>query len=245
MPSVKTFCRFHTYLLRIALFLGVLISGGGKAWAQTWISTVGVTTTANTARVTWTTAVPADSQVEYGTTASYGSVTALSTAKVASHAVAISGLTGGTTYHFRVRSSDANGSLVVGPDYALTVSIPITISLSPQSATIAANGTQQFTATVGNHSNHSVSWSATSGSVSSSGLFTAPNASSATPVTITATSQADTTKIASVTLQIGAAQNPGTMLLGHSTLEPLVNGLYGGTAEGYQITASDNGSLSA
>ena len=42
----------------------------------------------------WTTAVPADSQVEYGTTASYGSVTALSTAKVASHAVAISGVGG-------------------------------------------------------------------------------------------------------------------------------------------------------
>jgi hypothetical protein len=188
--------------------------------------------------------VPADSQVEYGTTASYGGATAVSPAKVTSHAVAISGLTGGTTYHFRVRSSDANGSLVVGPDYALTVSIPVTISLSPQSATIAANGTQQFTATVANNSNHSVSWSATAGSVSSSGLFTAPSAASATPVTITATSQADTTKSASIRLQIGSAQAPGTMLLGHSTLEPLVNGISGGTAEGYQITASDNGSLS-
>ena len=221
------------------------MSGGGKAWAQTWISAVSVTTTATTARVLWTTAVPADSQVEYGTTASYGSVTALSTAKVASHAVAISGLAGGTTYHFRVRSSDVNGSLVVGPDYALTVSIPITISLSPQSATIAANGQQQFTAIVGNDSNHSVTWSATAGSVSSSGLFTAPNAPTSTPVTVTATSQADTTKTASVTLQIGVAQSPGTMLLGHSTLEALVNGLNAGTAEGYQITASGNGSLSS
>ncbi len=166
----------------------------------------------------------ADSQVEYGTTASYGSVTALSTTKVASHAVAISGLTGGMTYHFRVRSSDANGSLVVSPDYAWTVSIPITISLSPPKTTVAANAQQQFTAIVSNDSNHSVSWSATAGSVSSSGLFTAPNASSATPVTVTATSQADTTKTASVTLQIGVAQSPGTMLLGHSTLEALVNG---------------------
>ena len=122
MPPLKDFCRFHTYFVRVALLLGVLISGGGKASAQTWISAVSVTTTATTARVMWTTAVPADSQVEYGTTASYGSVTALSTTKVASHAVAISGLAGGTTYHFRVRSSDANGSLVMGPDYALTVS---------------------------------------------------------------------------------------------------------------------------
>lgn len=171
-------------------------------------------------------------------------LTTLAPARVASHSVAVSGLTGGTTYHFRVRSSDASGSLVVGPDYALTISIPVTISLSPQSATVAANGTQQFTATVGNDSNHAVSWSATAGSVSSSGFFTAPNASSSTPVTITATSQADTTKSASVTLQIGAAQVPGTMLLGHSTLEPRVNGLYDGMAEGYQMTASANGTLS-
>jgi hypothetical protein len=244
MPLLKNRFRFHKYFLRVALLLAVFFSSDGRALAQTWISAITATTTANTANVTWVTAVPADSQVEYGTTASYGGATAVSPAKVTSHAVAISGLTGGTTYHFRVRSSDANGSLVVGPDYALTVSIPVTISLSPQSATIAANGTQQFTATVANNSNHSVSWSATAGSVSSSGLFTAPSAASATPVTITATSQADTTKSASIRLQIGSAQAPGTMLLGHSTLEPLVNGISGGTAEGYQITASDNGSLS-
>jgi hypothetical protein len=119
---------------------------------------------ANTAKITWVTAMAADWQVEHGTTPSYGSVTT----RAASHSVAVSGLTGGTTYHFRVRSSDASGSLVVGPDYALTISIPITISLSPQSATIAANGTQQFTATVGNDSNHAVSWSATTRSVSCS-----------------------------------------------------------------------------
>src|SRR4029077_9498298 len=51
----------------------------------------------------------------------------------------------------RVRSSDASGSLVVGPDYSLTRAIPVTVALSPQSATIAANGTQQFTATVANY----------------------------------------------------------------------------------------------
>jgi hypothetical protein len=77
----------------------------------------------------------------------------------------------------RVRSSDASGSLVVGTDYSLTTAIPVTVALSPQSATIAANGTQQFTATVANDPNHAVFWSATAGTVSSSGLFTAPNVS--------------------------------------------------------------------
>jgi hypothetical protein len=229
--------------LRTALLLGFFTAGGGAAWAQTWISAVSATTTANTAKVAWTTAVPADSQVEYGTTASYGSVTALAAAKVATHSVALSGLKGGTTYHFRVRSSDESGALVVGPDYALTMAIPVTVSLSPLTATLAAKGTQQFTATVSNDPNHTVSWSATAGTVNSSGLFTAPAVTTATSVTITATSQADSRKTASVTLQIGAAQGMSAMMLGHSTLETGVNGLYDGMAEGYQMTAATNGTL--
>jgi hypothetical protein len=229
-------------IFRFDLFF-LLAAGGANSWAQTWISAVSATTTANTAKVTWTTAVPADSQVEYGTTASYGSVTALAAAKVAIHSVALSGLTGGTTYHFRVRSSDASGALVVGPDYSLLISIPLTVLLSPLTATIAAKGTQQFTATVSNNPNHAVTWSATAGTVSSSGLFTAPAVSTATSVDITATSQADTTKTASVTLQIGVAPNASTMLLGHSILETKVNGLYGGMAEGYQMTAAINGTV--
>jgi hypothetical protein len=189
--------------------------------------------------------VPADSQVEYGTTAAYGTVTVLASAKVAAHSVAITGLTGGTTYHFRVRSSDSNAVLVVGPDYSLTISLPISVTLSPLSATVAANGTQQFTATVGNDPNQAVSWSATAGTISSAGLFIAPNVSATTPVTVTATSQADSTKTASVTLQMGSGQGASFMLLGHSTIETAVTGLPGGLAEGYQITAATTGSLTS
>src|SRR5439155_16038186 len=65
---------------------------------------------------------------------------------------------------------------------------------------VGAGGTQQFTATVRNTSNTAVTWqvngvtggNATVGTISSSGLYTAP-ASPAT-VTVTAVSQADTTK---------------------------------------------------
>jgi hypothetical protein len=103
-----------------------------------------------TAKVTWSTAVPADSQVEYRTTAAYGTITALASAKVAAHSVSITALTGGTAYHFRVRSSDSNGVLMMGPDYSLTITLPVSITLSPQSATVAANGTQRFNATVSN-----------------------------------------------------------------------------------------------
>ncbi len=59
-----------------------------------------------TASISWITDEPADSRVEYGTTTGYGSV-ATSASAVTSHSIPLSGLTPGTTYHFRVRSTDA------------------------------------------------------------------------------------------------------------------------------------------
>jgi hypothetical protein len=72
----------------------------------------------------------------------------------------------------------------------------ITVTVSPTSQQIDAGGTQQFTATVTNTTNTAVTWSISpnTGSISSSGLYTAPNAvPSQTTVTVTATSQASAT----------------------------------------------------
>ena len=57
-----------------------------------------------TAIVTWTTASNGTSQVEYGPTPSYGSLTALDSTLVSNHSVPLSGLTPGTLYYYRVRS---------------------------------------------------------------------------------------------------------------------------------------------
>src|SRR5262245_34673666 len=54
------------------------------------------------ATVSWTTDEAADSQVEYGTSAAYGSSTPLAAALVTSHAVTLSSLNAATTYHYRV-----------------------------------------------------------------------------------------------------------------------------------------------
>ena len=67
--------------------------------------------TANSATITWTTSEPADTQVEYGTTASYGLTTALNPALVTSHSQQLTGLQANTLYHYRVRSRDAAGNL--------------------------------------------------------------------------------------------------------------------------------------
>ena len=65
------------------------------------------------------------------------------------------------------------------------------ISVSPGTTTVPSQGTQRFTASVTGTSNTAVVWSATSGTISSSGQFTAPKVSSNTSVTITATGATD------------------------------------------------------
>jgi hypothetical protein len=98
------------------------------------------------------------------------------------------------------------------------------------------DGTQPFIAIVSNATNQAISVSATAGMISPSELFTAPNVFLTSPVAITATSAADSTKTASLTLQIGSAQGANSMLFGHATIENAVNGLPARLAQGYQIT---------
>ena len=69
------------------------------------------------ATMAWNTNVPADSQVEYGPTGAYGSSTTLNTSLVLSHVQALSGLTQGTLYHYRVKSRNAAGTLTVSGDF--------------------------------------------------------------------------------------------------------------------------------
>ena len=86
----------------------------------------------------------------------------------------------------------------------VTIQVPQTvqISISPKTATLQAGQTQQFTATVTGSSNTAVTWTATGGTISSAGLFTA--GSGAGNFAVNATSVADTTKSASaqVTVQV-------------------------------------------
>ena len=68
---------------------------------------------------------------------------------------------------------------------------PTGFSLSPGTATVASMKHLQFTARISGTTNTSVTWSASGGTISSSGLFTAPQVTSTTSVIITATSPAN------------------------------------------------------
>jgi hypothetical protein len=77
------------------------------------------------------------------------------------------------------------------------------VLITPVSASTAANGTLAFSATVqGTTSNKSVTWSASAGSITAAGAFTAPKNTGT--VSITATSNADPTKFASANITVTA-----------------------------------------
>lgn len=78
----------------------------------------------------------------------------------------------------------------------------VTVSITPGTATLQPGGTQQFHATVTGASNQSVTWTASQGTITSGGLYTAPSVTTATSATVTATSVADPTVSLSVVVTI-------------------------------------------
>jgi hypothetical protein len=98
--------------------------------------------------------------------------------------------------------------------FSATVTVtasPITVVISPPSATVAKTKTQQFTATVTGSTNTGVTWSvntftggnSTVGTITAAGLYTAPSAvPNPSAVKVTATSAAVSTQSSSATVTI-------------------------------------------
>ncbi|MGD0796574.1 MAG: fibronectin type III domain-containing protein, partial [Acidobacteriaceae bacterium] len=111
------------------------------------VATTNVTSTSVT--VTWTTDQPSTSLVNYGTTASYGSSSTLSTALVTAHSVTLTGLVASTTYDFDVVSANATSQSTTSPNSMVT--------------TTAANATPPYVGYVAywgiNNTGITVSWS--------------------------------------------------------------------------------------
>ncbi len=74
--------------------------------------------------INWTTDEPSDSQVEYGTTSSYGTRTTLDTQMVTGHSQGITGLSPSSEYHYRVLSKDALDNPGVSGDFTFTTLTP-------------------------------------------------------------------------------------------------------------------------
>ncbi len=80
------------------------------------------------------------------------------------------------------------------------------IALSPGSSSVPSGGSLQFTALVEDSHNTGVRWSASVGTISDKGLFTAPTVTSSQNVVVVATSTADPTSHATVSTTVVAPQ---------------------------------------
>jgi hypothetical protein len=111
----------------------------------------------------------------------------------------------------------------------------ITVAISPTTATLYSGGTQQFTTTVSGTTNTAVAWSATTGTVTSFGLYTAPSVSAKATAYVTATSVADTTKKAIATITV----NPAPPTFSRIVVSPSSASIYVGSTQQFSAAAYD------
>ncbi|HVW82646.1 MAG TPA: fibronectin type III domain-containing protein [Candidatus Paceibacterota bacterium] len=158
-------------------------SSSGQAGTSTVSTTITHVRSTNIgpthALIKWHTDQLADSKVQYGTTTAYGA-TAADAAMEQSHELALSGLMPDTLYHYRVISSNDNGTTRSG-DYTLMTQmqnggggggLPAPTLLSPADGTIETSAEQQY-----------ASWSSVASNATSSVtyVYQVANASSTDP----------------------------------------------------------------
>lgn len=129
------------------------------------ISSISSTPATTTATVTWTTDEGADTQINYGLTSTYTASTTLNSTSVTSHSQTITGLRTGTTYHYRVRSTDPSGNASVSSDQTFTTAsfagtYPVVdLYVDMETGTVGASTTKEIM-TTGTHGSN-FSWSTT------------------------------------------------------------------------------------
>ncbi len=103
--------------------------------------------TSSSAVIQWTTDTPSDSQVEYGPSTSYGSLSLRASTLVTTHSVTMTNLSAGAFYHSRVRSIDAGGNFGVSNDFTLTTTMALTLfypHLASMSTSLPARDNQLY-----------------------------------------------------------------------------------------------------
>ena len=99
--------------------ISVVVSNQPDTTAPTIANVAVFSVSTASAAISWTTDERATSRVDYGGTSTYGAVAADATL-TSTHTIALSGLASGTTYHYRVSSSDASGNTGTSADATFT-----------------------------------------------------------------------------------------------------------------------------
>jgi CSLREA domain-containing protein len=119
---------------------------------------------------------------------------------------------------------------------------PVSIALSPTTASVGAGGTQQFTATVANSANSAVTWTTSGGTVSGTGstvTWTAPPTGGSYTVTATSAADPSRTAVSTVTVSpVAIAVTPTTQVLYRGEPISITAAVSGTTQTGVTWTAS-------
>lgn len=91
------------------------------------------------ATVSWASDIAGDTRIDYGTTTAYGSQSALVGTLVTSHQVALAGLTPGTTYHWRARTTSGAGVATLGPDQTFATGAAVATAPVVSNISVVAN----------------------------------------------------------------------------------------------------------
>ena len=108
----------------------------------------------------------------------------------------------------------------VGSAQVTVTPILVTVDVAPSTATVQASATQQFTATVANSTNTAVNWSvngvpggnSTAGTVSATGLYTAPSVTANLVVSVSAAWAGDASRVGSASVSVTPIAPPPTVV---------------------------------
>jgi hypothetical protein len=143
--------------------------------------------------------------------------------------------------HINVTTNGGPNSVVSGVFFATANGV----NVKPGTINLNAGKTQQFTAAVSSSTNQNVTWSINPsvGTISASGLYTAPaSIAAAQTVTVTATSAADSTKFSAATIGLVPGSAVANFVSFDTTTKGNWSGVYG--TDGYSL-ASANQNLPA
>jgi hypothetical protein len=150
-------------------------SNTGPPPVLSYLAFWGVTSSGVT--ISWSTDVPANTAVAYGTTNALGQLSPVQTALTNSHGVILTGLSGGTTYYFVAQSADGSGNTGYSATYSFTTQ-PGPPTISGITTNPAANNTATINWTTSVPTYSYVQYGTAAGAY---GAYTAQTALTSTP----------------------------------------------------------------
>jgi hypothetical protein len=201
--------------------------------------------TTSSCQVDWTTTIPADSAVDYGTSTVYGSSTPVDAAMVTSHQVVLSGLAPSTVYYYQVRSTDSKSNNAHSSSHSFKTSgSGPSITMQPTSQTVTAGQTASFSVAATGTAPLNYQWNRNGAGISgaTSSSYSTPATTSSdngAQFTVVVSNTAGTVTSSAATLSVTAAAVPPSV-----TTQPANLTVTAGQVATFNVVAAGTAPLS-